>query len=61
MAGHAGLPTEGTPAALPRAGDLARQDTPTCTLDEMLADVRGRVLDADADRSAHRRSFGAAG
>src|SRR2546425_7760977 len=39
----AGLPTEGTNAGLPRAGDLARKDTPTCSLDEQLGAVRDRV------------------
>jgi CBS domain-containing protein len=39
----AGLPTEGSNAAKPRAGDLARNDTPTCRLDERLAEVRDRV------------------
>src|SRR5438552_11736367 len=39
----AGLPTEGTNAGLPRAGDLARKDTPICSLDEQLGAVRDRV------------------
>ena len=39
----AGLPTEGTNAGLPRAGNLARKDTPTCSLDEQLGAVRDRV------------------
>ena len=39
----AGLPIEGTKAKLPRAGDLARKDTPTCSLDENLGAVRDRV------------------
>ena len=39
----AGLPTEGTNATKPRAGDLARKDTPTCDLTEALAEVRDRV------------------
>jgi CBS domain-containing protein len=39
----AGLPTEGTNAAKPRAGDLARKDTPTCRLNDRLAEVRDRV------------------
>ncbi len=39
----AGLPTEGTNAGLSRAGDLARKDTPTCSLDEQLGAVRDRV------------------
>ena len=45
----AGLPTEGTLTAVPRAGGLAREDTPTCRLDEPLADVRKRVLAAGWD------------
>jgi CBS domain-containing protein len=39
----AGLPTEGTNATKPRAGDLARKDTPTCHLTERLSEVRDRV------------------
>jgi Mg/Co/Ni transporter MgtE len=39
----AGLPTEGTNASQPRAGDLARNDVPTCGLREKLGDVRARV------------------
>jgi CBS domain-containing protein len=39
----AGLPTEGTNATKPRAGDLARKDTPTCHLTERLSKVRDRV------------------
>src|SRR5919201_1821656 len=39
----AGLPTEGTNAAHPRAGDVARKDVPTATLEERLGDVRDRV------------------
>src|SRR5579884_675687 len=39
----AGLPTEGTGASRPRAGDLARQEVPTCRLDERLGEVRDRV------------------
>src|SRR5713226_4314064 len=39
----AGLPTEGTNAKRPRAGDLARKDTPTCRLEERLSEVRDRV------------------
>src|SRR2546423_7338751 len=42
----AGLPTEGAQAKKPRAGDLAKKDAPTCTMDEKLADVRRRVKDA---------------
>jgi CBS domain-containing protein len=39
----AGLPTEGTNAQRPRAGDVARKDVPTSGLNERLGDVRDRV------------------
>jgi Mg/Co/Ni transporter MgtE len=39
----AGLPTEGTNALHPRAGDVARKDVPTCGLKERLGDVAERV------------------
>ncbi len=39
----AGLPTEGTNAQLPRAGAVARSDSPTCRLDETLGPVQERV------------------
>jgi Mg/Co/Ni transporter MgtE len=39
----AGLPTEGSNAEHPRAGDTARKDTPTCSLKERLGDVADRV------------------
>ena len=39
----AGLPTEGTNASRPRAGDVARKDVPTCGLKERLGAVRDRV------------------
>jgi predicted transcriptional regulator len=39
----AGLPTEGTNAQHPRAGDVARKDAPTAGLKERLGDVRNRV------------------
>ena len=39
----AGLPSEGTNAERPRAGDVARKDVPTCRLDERLGDVRDRA------------------
>jgi CBS domain-containing protein len=45
----AGLPTEGTLARLPRAGDVARKDVPTCSVDERLGDVRDRVHAAGWD------------
>lgn len=43
------MPTEGTAARLPRAGDVARKDVPTCALDERLGDVRDRVRAAGWD------------
>ena len=39
----AGLPTEGTNAARPRVGQVARKDVPTCSLEERLGAVRDRV------------------
>jgi CBS domain-containing protein len=39
----AGLPTEGTNSARPRAGDVARKDVPTCALKEGLGAVRDRA------------------
>lgn len=39
----AGLPTEGTNAGRPRAGDVARKDVPTAGLGARLGDVRDRV------------------
>ena len=39
----AGLPTEGTNAMLPRAGNTARKDAPTCGLKDRLGEVRERV------------------
>jgi CBS domain-containing protein len=45
----AGLPSEGTNAQRPRAGDVARTDVPTCRLDERLGDVRDRVRGAGWD------------
>src|SRR2546426_3159536 len=45
----AGLPTEGTNAQQPRAGDVARRDVPTCQLHECLGDVRQRVTAAGWD------------
>jgi len=35
-----GLPTEGTAAAVPRAGDVARKDVPTCGPQEVMGAVR---------------------
>jgi CBS domain-containing protein len=45
----AGLPTEGTNAAHPRAGDVARKDVPVCGLGERLGDVRDRARAAGWD------------
>jgi predicted transcriptional regulator len=45
----AGLPTEGTDAGKPRAGSVARRESPTCGLDENLGDVRRRVRAAGWD------------
>src|SRR5437667_11104005 len=45
----AGLPTEGTNAKRPRAGDLAHTDVPTCRLDERLGDVRDRTKEQGGD------------
>ena len=45
----AGLPTEGGNAELPRAGDVARPDAPTCRLDEQIGQVRERVRAAGWD------------
>jgi Mg/Co/Ni transporter MgtE len=45
----AGLPTEGTKTERPRAGDVARADVPTCTLDEPVGKVRERAAAAGWD------------
>jgi CBS domain-containing protein len=42
----AGLPTEGPMARLPRAGDVADPDAPTCRLEDRIGDVRARVRQA---------------
>jgi CBS domain-containing protein len=39
----AGLPIEGENAAIPRAGDLAARDVPTCGLGDRVGDVRKRI------------------
>lgn len=39
-----GLPVEGNATGMPRAGDIARKDVPTCHLTDRLRDVRARVL-----------------
>ena len=41
-----GLPREGRDAAIPRAGDVARRDVPTCGLDDRVGEVRERVRSA---------------
>jgi Mg/Co/Ni transporter MgtE len=38
-----GLPIEGSAAASPRAGDVARTDVPTCGLKESMGEIRSRV------------------
>jgi CBS domain-containing protein len=38
-----GLPTEGAAAGIPRAGDVARRDVPTCGLSDRVSDVRERL------------------
>lgn len=45
----AGLPTVGSNATRPRAGDVARRDVPTCALDEHIGDVRKRVSAGEWD------------
>jgi Mg/Co/Ni transporter MgtE len=45
----AGLPTEGSNAERPRAGDVARKDVPTCGLRERLGSVRDRVRELGWD------------
>ncbi len=45
----AGLPTEGTNAERPRAGEVARKDVPTSGLLECVGDVRERVQKAGFD------------
>ena len=44
-----GLPTEGTLARVPTIGDAARQDVPTCALEEKISDARDRVRAAGWD------------
>lgn len=45
----ANLPFEGDSADQPRAGTVARDDVPTCRLDERLGEVRSRVQEAGWD------------
>lgn len=42
----AGLPTEGSNALRPRAGEVARKDVPICGLQESIGEVRRRVREA---------------
>jgi CBS domain-containing protein len=44
--GSFGLPREGRAADRPSAGDLAKRDVPTCSLDDDLDEVRHRVRTA---------------
>src|SRR5919204_152505 len=39
-----GWPREGTAAAVPNAGEIARRGTPICALDDRVGDVRDEVL-----------------
>jgi len=39
-----GWPREGTSARVPNAGEVARRETPTCMLEDRVADVREKVL-----------------
>ena len=45
----AGLPTEGTNALKPRAGDASRKDVATCGLNEKVGDVRERARQVGID------------
>ena len=47
--GSFGLPREGKLAEIPSAGEVARRDVPTCTLDDDLRAVRQRVRDEGWD------------
>ena len=38
-----GLPREGRDASIPRVGDVADREVPTCQLDDHIGDVRERV------------------
>ena len=38
-----GWPREGTAAAVPNAGEIARRGTPTCALEDRVGEVRGDV------------------
>ena len=44
-----GLPREGRDASIPRVGDVARRDVPTCQLDDRVGDVQKRVREVGSD------------
>jgi CBS domain-containing protein len=44
-----GLPREGKAAAIPWAGDLARDDVPICAPDDLVGTVRKRVVEGGHD------------
>ena len=44
-----GWPRAGTAAAVPNAGEIARRGTPTCALDDRVADVAATVVEAGRD------------
>jgi CBS domain-containing protein len=44
-----GLPIDGKQAGIPRAGQVARRDVPTCHVTDRLGDVRDRVQRAGWD------------
>jgi CBS domain-containing protein len=44
-----GWPRAGTAAAVPNAGEIARRGTPTCALDDPVADVAATVVEAGRD------------
>ncbi len=44
-----GWPREGTAAATPNAGEVARDGTPTCLLDDRIGEAREKVLAAGTD------------
>lgn len=44
-----GLPREGRDASIPRVGDVARRDVPTCRLTESAAEVLARIQAAGWD------------
>jgi CBS domain-containing protein len=46
----AGLPSEGTEAAVPRIGELVERDAPVCRLDESVDAVRARLENTTWDR-----------